>query len=63
MEALERDYNHPSIVGWCPLNESERIEYSNRINSLDDLTRGLFLATKAMDLTRPVIDVSGYCLV
>ncbi len=22
LEALERDYSHPSIVGWCPLNET-----------------------------------------
>ena len=22
LEALERDYSHPSIIGWCPLNET-----------------------------------------
>ena len=22
IEAINRDYNHPSIVGWCPLNET-----------------------------------------
>jgi hypothetical protein len=27
---------------------------------LDDVTRGMFLATKAMDQTRPVLDTSGY---
>ena len=27
---------------------------------LDDVTRGMFLATKAMDTTRPVLDTSGY---
>ena len=27
---------------------------------LDDVTRGMFLATKAMDSTRPVLDTSGY---
>ncbi len=59
LEALERDYSHPSIIGWCPLNESaERIE--DGILTLDDLTRGLFLATKAADRTRPVLDASGY---
>lgn len=21
-EALERDFNHPSIIGWCPFNET-----------------------------------------
>lgn len=59
LEALNRDYSHPCIVGWCPLNESHRRPDDN-INSLDDLTRGLFLATKAMDTSRPVLDCSGY---
>ncbi|MFP4380041.1 MAG: glycoside hydrolase family 2 protein [Candidatus Sumerlaeia bacterium] len=59
LEALERDYSHPSIIGWCPLNESgQAIE--DRMTALDDVTRGLFLATKAMDLSRPVLDASGY---
>ena len=22
LDALERDFNHPSIVGWCPFNET-----------------------------------------
>ena len=24
LEALERDFNHPSIVGWCPFNEIQK---------------------------------------
>lgn len=59
MEALMRDYNHPSIVGWCPLNESLR-RMDERITNHDDVMRGLFLATKAADSTRPVLDISGY---
>lgn len=58
-EVLERDYNHPSIVGWCPLNETYQ-ELHDRITVLDDVTRGMFLATKLADPTRPVIDASGY---
>lgn len=59
LEMLQRDYSHPCIVGWCPLNEM--IEpISDRITELTELTRGMFLATKAMDTTRPVIDVSGF---
>ena len=58
LEVLERDYNHPCIIGWCPLNETNQLK--DEINSLDDLTCGLFLATKAMDTSRPVIDASGY---
>ncbi len=59
LECLERDYSHPSIVGWCPLNETWQT-LTDRITTLDDVTRGLYLATKAMDGTRPVLDTSGY---
>ena len=59
LEVLARDYSHPAIVGWCPLNEtSQRI--TDRPRALDDVTRGLFLASKATDATRPVLDTSGY---
>jgi beta-galactosidase/beta-glucuronidase len=59
LEALERDYSHPSIVGWCGLNETWQ-DWQDRITVLDDVTRGMFLAAKAMDTTRPVLDTSGY---
>ena len=59
LEALERDYSHPSIIGWCPLNETHQ-SLHDRLTVLDDATRALFLATKAMDTTRPVLDTSGY---
>jgi beta-galactosidase/beta-glucuronidase len=59
LEALERDYSHPSIVGWCPLNETWQ-EIGDGITPLDDVTRGMYLATKAMDTSRPVLDTSGY---
>lgn len=59
LEAVERDYSHPSIIGWCPLNET-RQEIGDRVTMLDDVTRAMFLATKAMDTSRPVLDASGY---
>jgi len=59
LEALERDYSHPAIIGWCPLNETWQ-NLHDRQTALDEVTRGLFLATKAMDATRPVLDTSGY---
>lgn len=59
LEALARDYSHPSIIGWCPLNETWQA-MTDRTTILDDVTRGMFLATKAMDTTRPVLDTSGY---
>lgn len=59
LEAIQRDYSHPSIVGWCPLNETWQ-EITDRITDLDTVTRAMFLATKALDTTRPVLDTSGY---
>ncbi|MBR8744541.1 glycoside hydrolase family 2 protein [Nocardiopsis sp. MG754419] len=59
LEAVERDLSHPSIVGWCPLNETfQRLH--DRFTALDDVTRAMFLATKALDPSRPVVDASGY---
>ncbi|HEX6971697.1 MAG TPA: glycoside hydrolase family 2 TIM barrel-domain containing protein, partial [Limnochordia bacterium] len=51
--ALERDYNHPSLVGWCPFNETP-----NHQNP--ELIRTVYRLTKQIDPTRPVIDTSGY---
>jgi beta-galactosidase/beta-glucuronidase len=59
LEVIERDYSHPAIVGWCPLNETWQT-IGDVITDLDVVTRGMFLATKAMDSTRPVLDASGY---
>lgn len=59
LEVLQRDHNHPAIIGWCPLNETWQVLH-DRITVLDDVTRAMFLATKVTDPTRPVIDASGY---
>jgi beta-galactosidase/beta-glucuronidase len=59
LEAVMRDYSHPALVGWCGLNETHQ-RLHDRITVLDDVTRGIFLAAKAMDTTRPVLDTSGY---
>lgn len=58
LDVLERDYSHPSIIGWCPLNETWQ-QLSEQFQQLDDVTYALFMATKAKDGTRPVIDASG----
>ncbi|MDR1392731.1 MAG: beta-galactosidase [Bifidobacteriaceae bacterium] len=59
IEAVNRDYSHPAIVGWCPLNETHQVLH-DRITTLDDVTGAMFWATKSVDRTRPVIDASGY---
>ncbi|MSR83200.1 MAG: beta-galactosidase [Candidatus Latescibacteria bacterium] len=53
LEVVERDFNHPAIVGWCPFNETPTSQNP-------ELLRLIFRATKAADPTRPVIDTSGY---
>lgn len=56
-EVLERDMNHPSIIGWTPFNETRSyrdLEEHRRI--LSDVYR----LTKELDPTRPVCDSSGY---
>ncbi len=56
LEELERDFNHPSIVGWCPFNETWDCDGHPQY---DDVLRTVYLATKAADSTRPCIDTSG----
>jgi len=56
LELVDRDFNHPSIVGWCPFNETWDI---NGRKQVDDTLLVTYLATKAADPTRPVIDTSG----
>jgi beta-galactosidase/beta-glucuronidase len=55
-EELERDFNHPSIVGWCPFNETW--DYKGR-RQKNELLSIVYKTTKLMDTTRPCIDTSG----
>lgn len=56
LEEVKRDRNHPSIIGWCPFNETwnkkGRPQY-------DDVIRMLYRVTKNLDPYRPCIDTSG----
>ena len=54
MEVLERDFNHPSIIGWCINNESYWMNDRDPINQTT-----IYDVTKRLDPTRPVIDASG----
>lgn len=51
-EILQRDRNHPAIIGWCPFNESG--------NEAGELQRIIWHETKAIDPTRPVLETSGW---
>jgi hypothetical protein len=52
-EVLARDRNHPSIVGWCPLNETGSNVGAARAQQL-------LAVTQLVDPSRPFLDTSGY---
>ena len=56
IEEINRDFNHPAIIGWCPLNETWN--YAGR-KQFDPYLSLIYRATKAIDSTRPCIDTSG----
>jgi hypothetical protein len=51
-EILQRDRNHPAIIGWCPLNETP--------GAAAELQNIIVRETKAIDPTRPVLETSGW---
>ncbi|MEN6537540.1 MAG: sugar-binding domain-containing protein, partial [Bryobacteraceae bacterium] len=59
IEAVRRDYNHPSVIMWVPINESWGVP-----NLLDprqqNHLKALYSTTKSLDATRPVIDNDGW---
>ncbi|HYG36853.1 MAG TPA: glycoside hydrolase family 2 TIM barrel-domain containing protein, partial [Clostridia bacterium] len=51
-EILQRDRNHPSIVGWCPFNETPAVA--------GEIQEIVMRETKAIDPTRPILETSGW---
>ena len=56
LEEVERDFNHPALIGWCPFNETWDRDHRKQD---DNVLRAVYLATKSADPTRPCIDTSG----
>ena len=56
MEAVDRDFNHPAIIGWCPFNETWNLDFKKQN---DEVLEMVYRYTKAIDTTRPCIDTSG----
>lgn len=52
-EIVERDFNSPALIGWCPLNET-----GNDID--EELVRYLAAVTRSIDRTRLYIETSGF---
>lgn len=61
LEAVERDFNHPSIIGWAPLNEA--FDWKDNAGGTHapcvEIFETIYQITKLYDPTRPVVDVSG----
>lgn len=59
-EAIDRDYNHPCIVAWVPINESWGVP--NILNDASQQQHALTMyhLTKSLDPTRPVISNDGW---
>ena len=56
MEEVERDFSHPSVIGWCPFNETWDKNGKQHCVALIDM---VYDVTKMLDSTRPVIADSG----
>lgn len=59
IEAVRRDYNHPSIVIWVPINESWGVPDLQDPRQQNYL-KGLYTLTHTLDSTRLVIDNEGW---
>ena len=60
MEAVKRDYNHPCIIVWTPLNESWGIQEVNTDTSVNGHCKAMYHLTKSLDATRLVISNDGW---
>ncbi len=63
LQAVERDYNHPCIVAWVPLNESWGVTNILVDPQQQQHALALYHMTKSLDPMRPVISNDGWELV
>lgn len=60
IDELLRDYNHPSIVAWTPLNESWGVFNIKDRKEEQSHSAAMIYLTKSIDQTRPVISNDGW---
>jgi beta-galactosidase/beta-glucuronidase len=60
MAVIERDYNHPAIVAWVPINESWGIPDVSRDSRQRAHLDALYHLTKSLDSTRLVVSNDGW---
>lgn len=57
---LARDFNHPCIVAWAPINESWGVPQIFEDPQQQAFVRALYWLTRSLDATRPVVDNDGW---
>ncbi len=57
---IERDFNHPSIITWVPINESWGLRGTIRDSKRASYTVSLYYLIKSIDPTRLVVDDDGW---
>ena len=60
IEIIKRDYNHPCIVTWVPINESWGVSNINYVKQQADHTLGMYYLIKSLDQSRLVISNDGW---
>lgn len=61
-EIIERDYNHPSIVTWVPINESWGVPNIVQDRQQQHFSQAMYHFLHSLDTTRLVISNDGWAL-
>lgn len=59
-EAIYRDYNHPALITWVPLNESWGVPFIQTQREAQQLADALYYMVHCLDGTRPVSGNDGW---
>ena len=59
-DIVDRDFSHPSIVTWVPLNESWGVQHIAHDPRMQEYAASLVSLTRALDPSRPVISNDGW---
>jgi hypothetical protein len=59
-EVIERDYSHPCIISWVPINESWGVPNLTENPTERHYVHALYHLTRTLDPTRPVIGNDGW---
>jgi len=60
IEIIERDYNHPSLVAWVPINESWGVPFINHDKQQQNHSLAMYHLIHSLDTTRLVISNDGW---